>query len=379
MMYYRKFVKNILISALVPFLSLIAAIIIIDPLQVFHKSWIHPGKYCKNFRESLYGIVKYEDFDSVIIGSSMTNNFSADEASQNLGGKFINISMGAFSSGERKILLKYLLNSKKIKIIINSFDVIGDAVFINNYNLLYGDFFDRLNFYFNAKTADLILTSVKNRGTLVSDFNHPIAWYQNYNFGLNTWIEGYLKGNLQSKSSLKLIIDAMKLLHERLPDNRKKYNVEKSDLCLKIIDEHFVGFIKEHKNTLFILFLPPWSKVAWKSHALSNNELQYNEFEVYKARIKHLVTTLKNCNNAIIFGFDNEAFTRDINRYIDAWHYDEKVNSFMLKAMRNRTHILTPQNVDAYLEKFEKDVINYDIKPLYEQIKSFKGLRMLPC
>ena len=57
-MYYRRFVKNILLVIFPQFFLLVFTIVIVDPLQVFHKSWLHPGKYVvRNIRESAYGVI----------------------------------------------------------------------------------------------------------------------------------------------------------------------------------------------------------------------------------------------------------------------------------------------------------------------------------
>ena len=365
-MYYRKFVKNILISALVPFLSLIAAIIIIDPLQVFHKSWIHPGKYCKNFRESLYGIVKYEDFDSVIIGSSMATNFSANEASQKLpGGKFINIALKGFTSQkEKQILLKHLFETKTIKNVIYSYDGYIEGNFINNYDRLFGSYVSKLLFYFNDNLSFFLQSSMKHEEYCISNLDHPDSWHnipehKSRFGGFNKWIDAS-KWHLQAQASLAFIIKAMELDFD--DKNEKKYSEKEIQ---DLLNKNLFYFVRKHRDTHFLVFLPPGSKIYWKAISL----LDGRALKEYLMIVKYLVSMADYYSNLTIYGFDNELFTEDVKRYKDLGHYDEKVNSFMLEAMRNGTHILTPQNVDAYLEKFEKSVIDFDIKSLYEQIK----------
>lgn len=366
-MYYNKFVKSILLAIWVPFLSLIAAIMIIDPFQIFHKSWIHPGKYVKtNIREMAYGIIRNEVFDSVITCSSIGKNFSSKEASSKLGGKFINLSSGGYPSGDRCLLLNSAFKFKKLNIVIISFDII-EEVTACSYNLMYGSFADKLAYYCNGYTKKLISDSLK-KNNLVDNLDYPEIWLKDpsIGYGLDAWVFLSSKGD----QSLKFIIDAAKLALQKNLVEKNRYVIQKNDLFLDRINRHFISFIKKYQNTLFIIFLPPRHKTAWMLHALSNNNSKkYNEFEVYKARVKYLVNTCSRYNNALILGFDNESFTNDVNRYADMVHYDEKVNSFIIDAIKNKTHILTAENVDSYLEKFEKGVLEYDIKSLYEQIK----------
>jgi hypothetical protein len=112
-MYYKKFVRNILGSILIPCLLIITVVLIIDPLQVFHKSWFRPGKYCRNFRVGVLSVIKYVDFDSVILGSCLLQNTSSNKASKKLGGRFVNISFDGGTHYERSIILKKILYEKK--------------------------------------------------------------------------------------------------------------------------------------------------------------------------------------------------------------------------------------------------------------------------
>jgi hypothetical protein len=359
--YYKKFAKITCLSISVLFFIPIIIIIAIDPLQVFHKSWFFPGKYyAKSMREATYGIIKYENFDSIIVGSSMANNFSANEASQKLGGNFINLTINGSTLIERKILFKHLFSVKRPKIMICSFDELVDIGFINNYDKLYGSFFDKLSFYHNNRLIGLIKEVIIDKSNLIDDLDQPEAWYnlpeQKCRFGgFDKWIDAAVKGNLQAKYSLKSIIDATR---------KDKINSAKPQLNCGQIDDCLIDFCKRNTHTTFIIFLPPYHKVCWKTEAVLSNKL-----ELYYTRIRYLLKKSKKYKNIIVFGFDNDSFTTDISRYKDRAHYDEKINSYILDCIRDKTHILTSENIDEYFRKMEKDIQDYDLKPFYDQIK----------
>lgn len=364
-MYYNKFVKSILLAIWVPFLSLIAAIVIIDPLQVFHKSWIHPGRYVKSFREALYGIVKYEDYDSVIVGSSMATNFSANEASKKLGGKFINIALKGFTSPKEKlILLDHLFKEKSIKKIIYSYDGYIEGDFINHYDRLFGSFFEKMMFYFNDNLLFFLRSSINYNEHCISDLDSPDAWHKIAEHkdrfgGFDKWMK-FAIWHPQAKASIEYIVKAV--LGSPPINKRKKYTQHE---IYSGLERNLFRFVKEHKNTFFFVFLPPVSKIYQKATKILDENVAKEYFFV----VRCLVNVSMQFNNLIIYGFDNEPFTSDVKRYKDLGHYDEKVNSFIIDAIKNKTHILTAENVDSYLEKFEKGVLEYDIKSLYEQIK----------
>lgn len=80
---------RILIFLLLVFLLIVASsflIYIFDPYQIFHKSYFYKDKaYDKTIYQDA-GIINNYDFDSIIIGSSMLENVSSDEASKRIGG-----------------------------------------------------------------------------------------------------------------------------------------------------------------------------------------------------------------------------------------------------------------------------------------------------
>ena len=56
-------------------------------------------------------------------------------------------------------------------------------------------------------------------------------------------------------------------------------------------------------------------------------------------------------------------------------HYSEKINSLMLKMISNKKGLLTPQNVNNYIEKVSLKAKNFNIEP-YASSKSI-GNKMI--
>ncbi|MDR2107532.1 MAG: hypothetical protein LBO73_03365 [Holosporaceae bacterium] len=363
-MYYKSFVKIIYLTINIFFLIIIAAIVIFDPLQAFHKSWFYPGKYyTKNIKEASYGIIKYADFDSLIIGSSMANNFSANEASRQLGGNFINLSAYGLSLVERKILLKHLFNVKRPKTIIYSLDRFKDEDFLNNYDKLYGSIFDKVSFYCNNRFVGLVMETIFYRNNLTDNLDCPNAWWhacKRYFGRVSGWIKFAVAGDRHTRHLLKSVIRVMEA-KDKINDGDLQ-----SDYYTPIND-CLIDFCKKHTQTMFIIFLPPYHKIYWKTESALGSR-----FELHYTGVKYLLQNTKNYKNIIVFGFDNDSFTTDISRYRDGKHYDEKINSYILNAIREKTHILTVENVDEYFEKMKKDIQHFDLKHFYYQIKGFK-------
>lgn len=73
--------------------------------------------------------------------------------------------------------------------------------------------------------------------------------------------------------------------------------------------------------------------------------------------------------NVKIYGFDDLDYVDNIANYKDTSHYNIDMNSMQLDAIKNNTHILTPQNMDSYFNTMEEKIRNYDLKPFIKKAK----------
>lgn len=80
--------------------------------------------------------------------------------------------------------------------------------------------------------------------------------------------------------------------------------------------------------------------------------------------------------NVKIYGFDDTSYPDIFTNFRDCVHYNVDMNSMQLDAIANRTHILTPQNIDTYLATMESKIKNYDIAPLIAEIKAWEAQQM---
>ncbi len=117
-MLYKKFYHMFLSVFFILPLILVSSLIVIDPLSILHRQFFTSKMYYGDFRFGALGVIKYADFDSIILGSSMMENTSANAASNKLGGNFVNISFAASTTFEKACILRYALKLKKIKKVI---------------------------------------------------------------------------------------------------------------------------------------------------------------------------------------------------------------------------------------------------------------------
>lgn len=95
-----------------------AVMIYIDPLKIYHINQEFSKKLYTNMRVQAAGIINNYDFNGLILGTSMLENTSAQEAAKYLTQKkelkFFNLSLNGGNFYKRKFVLDYALRNKKL-------------------------------------------------------------------------------------------------------------------------------------------------------------------------------------------------------------------------------------------------------------------------
>ena len=365
---------RILIFLLLVFLLIVASsflIYIFDPYQIFHKSYFYKDKaYDKTIYQDA-GIINNYDFDSIIIGSSMLENVSSDEASKRIGGHFVNLSVSDSDFYERAIILRKALK-KDIKNIIYSLD---EHIYLyprfghpkrhySTYAFLYDDSpYNDYKVYLNRDFIRLLLNPPKNSVKL------PNPWITNKQTvvrfgGLENWIKNPAPSWDKDFILYKLPHAASKSINKSKLEKAIKLKNEKLDYL-----RNYVLFVaKRYPKTTFHFLFPPYYQFVHADERQNNQ----NKFLQYQSAIRFIVskTKLKRHKNIRVYGFDDMLFTNDISNYTDLVHFKPEINLLMLDAIANKTHLLMPENVEDYLARSEKLAFDFDIVKLNNEAKA---------
>lgn len=377
---YKKAIKiYILIIVIIP-LFLIGLIYYYDPMQIFHKSYIQKDLHLHgNMRQQAAGIINNFEFDSIILGTSMLENTSSFEASKLLGGNFVNISLSGSNFFERKPVLSYALKNKNVKTVIYSLDSVYIGLNKNNKNFPIESFdylydenpFNDFEVYWNEKFFNCILKLSKDVSCIGSKktLEYPNVWFINKAHsdrfgGLDNWFKA--KNNAQIKGAFSSIVSTSQKIKkgEKISLNGIEEKITKSK---EYIDEYLLENVKKYNNTKFLFVFPPYSRMLyaqWK---------QYNQpnYEIHKAIIKYLVQQSVLYKNLEIYGYEDKAFLDDITNYKDLSHYHQNINSQMLQSFKNKTELLTIDNVDNYIKIAEEKALNYNVFEIADKISEY--------
>lgn len=351
-----------------------------DPLSIFHSPWGRPASYHDSMRLQAAGIINNVKFDSIIIGTSMMENTSADEASRLLGGRFVNLSMTASDFFERNLVLRYALRRKKIKRVIvsvdgNVFGRSGHARLVpSSFDFLY----DRNPFNdFRAYATPNFLTCLLEWSTdehcvgRAVSLDRPNAWFQvpdqAVRFGgLDNWFRA--RNDWQVKAALASIAaDARRVAQGERDNPSSGARREAVDVALTYVDRYLVQLAQQYPKTRFYLVFPPYSRIrfaqAWQLGSLAADQ--------HEAVARHLAGYAGQLANLEVLGFEGERFLDDIANYKDTHHYHQGVDDLILHAIAAGTHRLLPGNVESYLGLARQRAMEFDLVELGVRIESY--------
>ena len=322
----KKWIKTWSLSIVI--LLLIGVInYIVDPYQQYRKSTFYKIPY-ENSRELNAGLAKNFDYDSIIIGTSMTQNFSINDFKKILQWqKPIKLSMAGSSAYEQGLTMQTALRHKNIKNILLGIDFFSYYGAPNRYK--HGEAFfpeylydeKLLNDYKYLMSSDTLKRSFKvlfsKKDAILYDFSKMYEWH--------------------SKTKQKEIL---KVLHQKWKDrkffdNEAKESEKKFSLMKKNFDINIKPLIQNHPNTQFVLFFPPYSILAYKVYEERKQLEEFMRFKLY------LVQTLSNFSNVTLYDFQYaDKIIFNLQNYYDLYHYNRSINRWMLQQIKQRKYLI---------------------------------------
>ncbi|WP_457747075.1 hypothetical protein [Sulfurimonas sp.] len=323
---------------------------IVDPYQQYRKSKLYDLAY-KNSRELNSGLAKNFNFDSIVLGSSMMENFKLNELKTIL--KFqkpIKLTMPGSSAYEQSIMLKTALKHQKINNILIGIDFL--SYYGNTQRLKYGETFfpfylydeNILNDYKYLISSDTLLKSFE---ALFTNSKHQKEYYEYDKMYEWHW-----------KDDTKNIISAIqnRWLHKENFDNKSPDNIKKLDYLKRNFDVNLKPLIQKNKQIKFILLFPPYSVLAYKIYRQRGYLKDFIAFKTY------IVKSLQNSKNVEIYDFqDATTITHNLGNYYDLYHFKKYVTTWMLEQIKNKKYILKATLIERREKKFLDDVKNYKV------------------
>ena len=326
---WGKLTLALLIAA---YVAIIGTVVLIDPFEIYHKaSFCIPPITNGTQNYSNAGIAKTYEYDSVVIGSSMTENFSPSQLDRLLGGQFVKLPINGGSPFNNRQMMEIAFRTHDVKRVFYGVDIESLTWFYTTPkcempDYLYDD--DLLNdtaYWFNSSVLlKYIPAALKTLGQ-----SDPAQRDTMYNWGAL-----YAYGKDAALRNVKISAKEYEPLGQTQPivlSQQFKLNVE----------HNYIPFVKEHPDTEFIFFFPPYSLAHWYSFYTQS------AFEYYLTQKAAVVQALLPYENVKIYDFHAELdWILNLDNYIDASHYGPWINDAMVEAVaRDDYRILSVDDV----------------------------------
>lgn len=343
----KKWLVGVLAAFLVSIGIPAAMIAYIDPYYHYHKPL---KEYSYTAEDEPYymndGIMKYFDYDSIITGTSMSENFKASEAEKLFGGSFIKVPFYGGSNKEiNDRLYRAFEGGRSPRIIIRSLDCYSwekDKDFsyhdYSDMKYFYNDFvLDDANYLFNYRILrDCVLPSLfrsDKSSPKQIDFDAYCSW--------------------ELPHGKEIVLSSYEHKEEALP-NEPITEAEKEKV-LETNRQNTVAMAAEHPETTFYYFYPPYSICLWDEFHSQGKLLWTLGAE------KAITEELLAYPNVRVFSFwNNQELFCNLDNYKDIEHYISEINSSMLEWMKEGKYQLTKENYQQYYQDAEEFLLNYD-------------------
>lgn len=332
---------------------------IFDPFQQFRIKTFYPVYYSeKSERYRNAGFIKNYDYESLILGASVTENLVISQVQNILDyKKTIKLCVSGGSGKELGTTLQSAIDSNSnLKKVLWGLDILSfsgkpDRLMFGEGSFpfyLYEDSYLTLYKYlfsldtFSKSIEAYVNQYIKSENDPLFDFDRMYQWQHvhNHNFTLNNVLRKWET----RKKSFSTSLEDQKIIY--LKNNFNK---------------NILSIIRKNPSIKFQIYFPPYP-ILFFVNAKENGLLE--DFLLFKKYISDQIGSLKNVE---IYDFqDVKNVTHDFKNYRDLTHFHHKVDIWILEQIRNKKYKITENNnMNMRLEKLNKQVEQFDINKVY--------------
>lgn len=305
------------------FALLSAVVIFIDPFQVYRRAErFLPPIDNKTQVYSNAGIVRHYDYDSIVVGTSVTENFRPSQMDSVLGGRFIKLCSSAGTAYNHAILMDLAFRTHDVKRVVYGLDVYSFIAELDETGTqmpmyLYDDnLFNDAAYWLNRSVlASFLPRCLRTWGQKQTDAlrDTMYAWQDQYTFGP----------------------EALWDVQFKAPERRKNPG-EYIEIAHENLQTHLIPFIKFNPKIQFDIFFPPYSAAEWA-------QMEGNGTLDAMLHLRRLCCdALSGFANVRIFDFAaKEEWVTDINNYKDPLHYGPWINDAITECIARGENLVT--------------------------------------
>ena len=345
----KKWFLSTLFSTVGILVTIAIVMIVVDPYFHFHKPLKSISYRLYSERYMNYGIAKHFEYDAIITGSSMNQNFKTTLMDELYGTNSIKIPFSGATFQEIKNVLETALNTKnEVKYVLWGLDYNG----LNRDYDLQG--YEEYPEYLYDKNPFNDTSYIYNKTILFEGLLNTFFW--NLSGKDTTTFDEY--SAWEGGNGWESIHKTYRRSEEILP--MQEINEEEIQRVEKNITENIIKLAKAYPNTEFLLFYTPYSALYWESI--------YRDGTIEKQiQMERIATELMlECDNIKLYNFCRETqITDEVKNYRDKEHYVAEINDLILSWIAEDKGRITKENYLDNLSWKQDYYKNFDYDKLY--------------
>lgn len=344
----KRFLKWFVIGSISLLLLCMGLVILFDPFYQYHKPLPGLKAVLTDKEYQCIGTLKTFDYDSLIVGSSVSENYNNHWFDEGFGCTSVKAIRSYGATADLCYLLDVAFAHQDIKYVFYNLDPSAlSADPVPTYEstgcpmYLYDD--NHLNDYEYWFNKDVLFEKIP--------YQIANSFIGNYDEGLSyNWAQwkSFSEDMLLSQYFRRPSVAEMK------PAN---YYQENLDANLAILTEQ----ITAHPKTCFKIFIPPYSMLWW------DNIYRTGETDAYLYNMEYTLEQLLAYDNVEMYFFlnDREVVT-NLNNYMDLLHFSQDTNEYIYQCLLADSHRVTTDNYREIMDdmgNFAYEVVNELVLP----------------
>ena len=296
---------------------LCALVVFVDPFEIYHRALFYQPAYASDTQ--MYanaGIAKSYAYDSIIVGTSVTENCRPSVYGKALGGRFVKLPMNGGLARDHAKMMDIAFRTHDVRRVVYGLDLFAFSQYYTNQKAVTPDYLyddnliNDVSYLFN-KTVLLryIPEALARMHTQPDDSARDSMYFWN-------------PPQMPTREELFSQVDLTSPLAHPNPSDMLE------ELTLGNWEENLLPFIRENPQTTFTVFFPPYSMLYWAQ------QTHEGMMDVRIAQRAQLAALLLKEPNVELFDFQTHTeWTENYALYFDLIHYVSSVNDAMALSM----------------------------------------------
>lgn len=346
---FKKFFLITIAAIVILLTGVIGLVIYVDPFFQYHAPLEDFPYLVDNQLNQNPGMAKHMQYDSVILGSSMTVNFNTNWFEELLKLDTIKLNYsGAYPKDQSNIMEIIFKSDNQIEAVFLGVDVMTYTGGVTETKYPIPAYLYDEN-YIND------IQYVLNKDVLLNYILRPMADPEKTDLATvyaSWWTDEYYNKQW--------------VMHNYVQPEKTETET-KPDAYLESVERNLTvnicPYIEADPKTTFYIFFPPYSILYW------NDVICENHLEATMAEYQYIAERLLAYENVRVFFFpDQEWIVTNLDNYADYSHYHRDINYYMTQCFADGScEIVSAEEMKQALDKMRLLIDNFDFEELFAE------------